>query len=73
MVMDINPKPINILIIDGDLVVDDKLENGNLTANGIWVRYGMLNVGNSSNQPFPNNFTIQLNGKTTDSGFVVDS
>ena len=70
MRININPKRIGRLIVDGDLVVDDSIDV-NLTANSIWIRAGSLTVGNSTN-PFTHKFDIQINGNSLSPADSID-
>lgn len=65
-----DPAVANELIIDGSLIVDDT-RDVNITAKFIFIRAGNLTVGRPS-LPFTHKFTIQLNGKKSDIGSVVD-
>jgi hypothetical protein len=70
VLLDIDPNPLNYLVVDGTLVADDS-RNVNITANSIHIRAGNITAGSPGN-PFLHNFTIQLNGKKTDNGFYID-
>lgn len=67
--MDIDPAPIEFLIIDGDVIIQDV--DRNITCNSIWIRAGSLSAGNAS-VPFQNKLTIQINGNKNDPGYVFD-
>ena len=71
VMLDMNPEPISILILDGTLYVDDTFDI-NITANFIHIRSGTFNVG-TNGSPFQHNFTIQLNGNRKDAAYKVDS
>lgn len=47
--MDVDVTGLNNLTVDGDVILTDA--NRQLSANFIWIRYGSLSAGNSSN-PF---------------------
>ena len=72
MLLDINPEPLQQLVIDGDLVLDSQRNsNVNITAESIWIRAGTLKTGETTD-PFNGTVTIQLNGNKEDIGFVFD-
>ena len=68
--LDVDPAPLNYLVVDGDIVVDDT-RDVNITAKSINIRAGSIKAGSSS-APFVHKFTIQINGKKNDAGFYID-
>lgn len=70
VILDVDPAYLNNLTVDGTLIADDT-RDVNITANFIHIRAGNITAG-SSKLPFLHNFTIQLNGQKTDSGFYID-
>jgi hypothetical protein len=71
VVLDVDPAPLDFLIVDGTIFADDT-RNVNLIANSIHIRYGNISAGSAST-PFLHNFTIQLNGLQTSLGYTIDS
>lgn len=71
VLLDVDPNPLNFLIVDGALVVDDS-RNVKITAQSIFVRAGSITAG-SSTAPFTHDFTIQLNGNKQDFGVTIDT
>lgn len=72
MLLDINPEPLQQLVINGDLILDaQRNKNVNITAESIWIRAGSLQTGETTD-PFNGTVTIQLNGNKEDIGFVFD-
>jgi len=59
ILMDVDVENLDNITIDGDVFLTES--NRKFSANFIWIRYGSLSAGNSSN-PFQFNFTITLNG-----------
>ena len=70
VLLDMDPAPINYLIVDGTLFADDS-RDVNITANSIHIRAGNITAGNPTTN-FYRNFVIQINGQKTDNGFYVD-
>jgi len=70
VLLDVDPNPLNYLVVDGTLIADDT-RNVNITANSIHIRAGNITAGSPTNTFF-HNFTIQINGRKTDNGFYVD-
>lgn len=69
--LNVDPAPLNYLIIDGDLITDDS-RDVNITANSIHIRAGSITAGSPSS-PFLHKFIIQINGNKNDTGYYVDS
>ncbi len=67
---DIDPAPVNYLIIDGTVVADDT-RDVLITARSIFIRAGNLTVGSPS-APFQHKFTIQVNNTKNDNGWFID-
>ena len=70
VLLDVDPAPLNYLIVDGNLFADDT-RDVNLTANSIHVRLGNITAGNPTTN-FYRNFVIQINGNRSDNGFYID-
>ncbi len=70
VLLDVDPAPLNYLIVDGSLFADDT-RDVNLTANAIHIRNGNITAGNPTTN-FYRNFVIQINGYKTDNGFYID-
>ena len=68
--LDVDPAPLNYLVVDGDIVVDDT-RDVNITAKSIHIRAGSIKAGSPSD-PFMHKFTIQINGNRHDAGHIVD-
>jgi len=69
IIMDVDPAPIKVLQIDGDVIISDR--NTAITAEYIWIRAGSLNAGNASS-PFNSSVTITLNGLRNSTSLVID-
>ena len=68
--LDVNPPPMEVFIVDGTLLVDDTFDI-NITAKAIHIRSGTLNVG-TNGSPFQHKFVIQINGYKEDGAYYVD-
>lgn len=69
VLLDVDVIDLDNITIDGDIYSTDA--NRKVSANFIWIRYGSLNVGNSSTA-FQYNFTITLNGPKNARTYTVD-
>ena len=69
MIMDVDPAPIEYLLIEGDLAIPSNRATANLIVDSMWIRSGSLKAGNSST-PFTGDLTIQINGNKNDPGYV---
>lgn len=58
VLLDVDPAPLNYLIIDGTLIADDT-RDVNITARSIFIRAGNVTAG-SPTSPFMHKFTIQI-------------
>jgi hypothetical protein len=70
VLLDVDPAPLDFLVIDGILYADDT-RDVNITANAIHVRAGNVTTG-TAGRAFHKRFIIQINGKKNDSGFTID-
>lgn len=70
VILDVDPAPLNYLIIDGTVIADDT-RDVNITANSIHIRAGNLSAGRPD-APFLHNFVVQINGLRTDNGWTID-
>lgn len=70
VVLDIDPPILNYVEINGILIFD-KLRNNTFQANYIWVKQGIIRIGDESS-PFPNLANIILHGGKNSSYLVVD-
>jgi hypothetical protein len=70
VLLDIDPAPINYLIIDGTLIADDT-RDVNLNARSIHIRAGNITAG-SPRSPFMHKFTIQVSNTKEDHGWYID-
>ena len=63
MFLDIQPNPLDVLIIDGDLYLENAVNEASITisANIIWIKAGMLKIGNHT-EAFAKPCTIELRG-----------
>lgn len=68
VLMDVDPAPILYLIIDGDVIVNQR--NTSISAYMIWIRAGSLAAGNAS-VPFNYSLTITLLGNESDAGYSI--
>lgn len=59
IIMDVDPAPMNLLQIDGQVIVQDR--DTSITANYIWILTGSLMAGNETN-PFNSTLNITLTG-----------
>jgi hypothetical protein len=71
IILDIDPAPLDFLIVDGTIYADDS-RNINITANSIHIRYGNISAGSQGN-PFLHKFVIQINGQQNSTGYTIDS
>lgn len=69
--LDINPAPINYLIIDGTLYLDDTRDIA-ISAKSIFIRAGNFSAG-SPQTPFKHKLTITLTSKSEDDGWYIDA
>jgi hypothetical protein len=59
-----NPLPMDYLVIDGDLFIEDT-QDFNITVNNMWIKSGTVHAG-SKNKPFTHNLVFQINGERRD-------
>lgn len=70
MLLDVDPAPLNYLVIDGTLIADDT-RDVNITARSIFIRAGNVTAG-SATTPFMHKFTIQISNTKEDHGWYID-
>lgn len=70
VILDMDPAPIDYLIVDGTLIADDT-RDVNITARSIFIRAGNVTAGSPSS-PFTHKFIIQINNTKEDRGWYID-
>lgn len=70
VLLDVDPAPLNYLIIDGTLIADDT-RDVNVTARSIFIRAGNVTAGSPTN-PFMHKLTIQVSNTKEDPGWYID-
>lgn len=70
VLLDVDPAPLNYLVIDGTLIADDT-RDVNITARSIFIRAGNVTAGSAST-PFMHKLTIQISNTKEDHGWYID-
>lgn len=71
IIMDMDPATIDLLVIDGDVIVEDSRDSI-LKASCIWIRAGSLRAGNSTTS-FEHKLDIVLDGSNNNKSYKIGS